>query len=116
MVVPSFTEEGHSRAEHLRKLKADEIVMKTLSALKDIAGTRCDCFAVFTLSCVTWLLDHDHEDSLDTDMFNPAYKEAMKVQPSIREPSTGDVAALVIQSRGIVAVHLFKFHCCVLQI
>ena len=26
------------------------------------------------------LLDHDHEDSLDTDMFNPAYKEAMKVQ------------------------------------
>lgn len=80
MVVPSVTQEGHSRAEHLRKSQADAMVLQTLCALKDIAGTQCDCFAVFTLSCVTWLLDHDHEDKLDTDMFDPDYKEALKVQ------------------------------------
>lgn len=80
MVVPSVTQEGHSRAEHLRKSQADEMILKILAALKDSAGTQCDCSAMFTSSYVSWLVEHDHEDKYDTDVLDPYYKEVLKVQ------------------------------------
>lgn len=78
MVVPSFTAQGHARADHLRKLRADELVLQTLEALKEVASAQQDCFAIFTPTCVTWLLDH--ENGKTKDIFSGESKEVLKIQ------------------------------------
>ena len=78
MVVPSFTAQGHARADHLRKLRADELVLQTLEALKRVASAQQDCFAIFTPTCVTWLLDH--ENSKQSEIFSGKSKEVLKIQ------------------------------------
>ena len=86
MIVPSQTAEGHVIADKLRKLRADELILETLEALKGTAGDQQDCFAVFTPTCVTWLLDHDNEYKapLGHDVLRTDYTEVLKIQTITR--------------------------------
>ena len=60
LVVPSLTADGRIRTEDSRQQRACALVEQTLKALKEATALH-DSYAVFTPTCVTWLLDGDNE-------------------------------------------------------
>ena len=60
LIVPSLTAEGCTQTEDSRQQRACALVNQTLKALKEATALQ-DSYAVFTPTCVTWLLDGDNE-------------------------------------------------------
>ena len=118
MIVPSPTSEGHTRSDDLRNQRANELIEQSLSALKAVADRQlADCFAVFTSTCVTWLLDMDQQARNWQNL--RLLEEDMKVQIISRLYETPAQVILFKLTLGLAHYHnkdgfrAFAYHACV---